>query len=135
MSPRELNHHLCKQQGKKNKPTSSRQKTRHTVHQGVGWGNSIGPEHLCSPLRNLCPEFHSRTSDLFCFALFGFPRLCATMLHKMQLEWEKVRKFCLPEHREAFREMCVSSIHISCIRHIQEPPMAMLPLQEYFYYM
>lgn len=57
------------------------------------------------------------------------------MLHKMQLEWGKVKKFCLPVHREAFGEMCVSSIHISCIKHIQEPSKAMLSLQEYFYYM
>lgn len=90
MSSRELSYLCIKQARKISQQTAKKKNPAKQANSCMGrlGGNSIGPKQLCS-FEKFLP---SRTSDLFYFALFWFPRFWATMLHKMWLEWQKVKK-------------------------------------------
>lgn len=107
MSPRELNYHLCKQQGKKNKPTKQTQ-DKAGLQATRGWGGrTLLVQSLFVSLRNFCPEFHSRTPTSSILLLFWFPRLCAPCC--IRWGWNRESPFYLLVPRKAFVKVCVSS--------------------------
>lgn len=107
MSPRELNYHLCKQQGKKNKPTKQTQ-DKAGLQATRGWGGrTLLVQSFFVSLRNFCPEFHSRTPTSSILLLFWFPRLCAPCC--IRWGWNRESPFYLLVPRKAFVKVCVSS--------------------------